>query len=75
MRNPKASLSLREIVGSRSVESNPSCCRAERTTYLGKLDVQQDLMRNLSSDGCFWHPLQSHADGMREICFVLRPQM
>ena len=51
MRNPKASLSLREIVGSRSVESNPSCCRAERSAYLGKLDVQQDLMRNLSSDG------------------------
>ena len=31
--NPKASSYPAEIVGSRSVESNPSCCRAKRTTY------------------------------------------
>ena len=33
------------------------------TISWGKLDVQQDLMRNLSMDGCFWYPLQSKADG------------
>ena len=31
--NPKASSYPAEIVWSRSVESNPSCCRAKRTTY------------------------------------------
>ena len=63
MCNPKASsYPAAEIVGSRFVESSPSCCRAERTTYFGKLDSQQDLTRNPCTDGCLSHPLQSQID-------------